>query len=44
MLSKEETIARLTQIPNLHLTRDTLLSAYTRFGIGGPGEDVQSLT
>ena len=36
MLVKQETIERLAQIPNLSLSKDTLLSRYTRFGIGGP--------
>ena len=38
MLLTEETIQRLAQIPNLSLSKDALLSRYTRFGIGGPAE------
>ncbi len=36
MPTAEETHARLAEIPNLTVSRETLLSQYTRFGIGGP--------
>jgi UDP-N-acetylmuramate dehydrogenase len=32
------TLQRLAQIPNLTISEHTLLSRYTRFGIGGPAE------
>ncbi|HUE21163.1 MAG TPA: UDP-N-acetylmuramate dehydrogenase [Bryobacteraceae bacterium] len=32
------TLARLSEIPNLTISRDAPLSAYTRFGIGGPAD------
>ena len=32
------TLARLSQIPNLTVSRDAPLSAYTRFAIGGPAD------
>jgi len=32
------TIQRLAQIPNVTISRDVPLSAYTRFGIGGPAD------
>ncbi|PWU06252.1 MAG: UDP-N-acetylenolpyruvoylglucosamine reductase [Terriglobia bacterium] len=38
MPSAEETQARLAEIPNLTVSRGTLLSRYTRFGIGGPAD------
>src|SRR3954449_1980235 len=38
MPSPEETHARLAGIPNLTVSRDTPLSRYTRFGIGGPAD------
>src|SRR5579864_7744510 len=34
----DETLQRLAKIPNLSLSRQTPLSRYTRFGIGGPAE------
>ena len=33
---EQETLQRLAQIPNLAISERTLLSRYTRFGIGGP--------
>ena len=36
MQSKQQTIARLAQIPNVNLIEDAPLSGMTRFGIGGP--------
>src|SRR5579863_4153262 len=33
---QQETLQRLAQIPNLTISEHTLLSRYTRFGIGGP--------
>jgi UDP-N-acetylmuramate dehydrogenase len=33
---EQETLQRLSQIPNLTISERTLLSRYTRFGIGGP--------
>jgi UDP-N-acetylmuramate dehydrogenase len=36
----EETIRRLAQIPNLAISSQIPLSAYTRFGIGGPADFV----
>src|SRR5436305_11073238 len=38
MPTTEETQARLAEIPNLTVSRDTPLSRYTRFGIGGPAD------
>jgi UDP-N-acetylmuramate dehydrogenase len=38
MLSPEETQARLAEIPNVTVSTGTLLSAHTRFGIGGPAD------
>jgi UDP-N-acetylmuramate dehydrogenase len=38
MPTPEETHARLAGIPNLTVSRDTPLSRYTRFGIGGPAD------
>jgi UDP-N-acetylmuramate dehydrogenase len=38
MSSIEEAHARLAEIPNLTVSRDTPLSRYTRFGIGGPAD------
>jgi UDP-N-acetylmuramate dehydrogenase len=38
MPTTEETRARLTEIPNLTVSRGTPLSRYTRFGIGGPAD------
>jgi len=38
MPTTEETQARLAEIPNLTVSRDTPLSAHTRFGIGGPAD------
>jgi len=38
MPTAEQTRARLAEIPNLTLSVDTPLSAYTRFGIGGPAD------
>jgi UDP-N-acetylmuramate dehydrogenase len=38
MLSPEETRARLAEIPNVTVSTGTLLSAHTRFGIGGPAD------
>src|SRR3954449_11400331 len=38
MPSPEETHASLAGIPNLTVSRDTPLSRYTRFGIGGPAD------
>jgi UDP-N-acetylmuramate dehydrogenase len=38
MPSPEETHARLAGIPNLTVSRDTPLSRYTRFGLGGPAD------
>ena len=35
---RKETIERLSNLPNLAISRGTLLSRYTRFGIGGPAE------
>ena len=32
------TLARLSEIPNLTVSRDAPLSAYTRFAIGGPAD------
>lgn len=34
----KEMLRRLAQIPNLSISQGTLLSRYTRFGIGGPAE------
>src|SRR5207302_4149985 len=36
MPTTEETHARLAEIPNLTVSRNTPLSRHTRFGIGGP--------
>src|SRR5947199_1461817 len=36
MPTTEETQARLAEIPNLTVSRNTPLSRHTRFGIGGP--------
>jgi UDP-N-acetylmuramate dehydrogenase len=38
MPTPEEAQARLAGIPNLTVSRDTPLSRYTRFGIGGPAD------
>src|SRR3954468_5201712 len=38
MADRQETLARLAAIPNLTVSRDTPLSRYTRFGIGGPAD------
>jgi UDP-N-acetylmuramate dehydrogenase len=38
MSTAEETRRRLAEIPNLTVSRDTPLSLYTRFGIGGPAD------
>ncbi len=38
MPATEETLHRLTQIPNLQVLQDVALSRYTRFGIGGPAD------
>ena len=38
MESYQETERRLSQIPDLSIFRDRLLSRYTRFGIGGPAD------
>jgi len=38
MPTAEETQARLAGIPNLTVSTGTLLSQYTRFGIGGPAD------
>ena len=38
MPTTEEMHARLAEIPNLTVSRDTLLALYTRFGIGGPAD------
>lgn len=35
---RTETIERLRDLPNLTISQGTLLSRYTRFGIGGPAE------
>ena len=35
---RKETIERLSDLPNLAISEGTLLSRYTRFGIGGPAE------
>src|ERR1700693_2476724 len=35
---RTETIERLRDLPNLAISEGTLLSRYTRFGIGGPAE------
>jgi UDP-N-acetylmuramate dehydrogenase len=35
---RTETIERLRALPNLAISQGTLLSRYTRFGIGGPAE------
>ncbi len=35
---RKETIERLSNLPNLAISQGTLLSRYTRFGIGGPAE------
>jgi UDP-N-acetylmuramate dehydrogenase len=35
---RTETIERLSNLPNLAISQGTLLSRYTRFGIGGPAE------
>jgi UDP-N-acetylmuramate dehydrogenase len=35
---RTETIERLRNLPNLAISQGTLLSRYTRFGIGGPAE------
>jgi len=35
---RTETIERLRNIPNLAISQGTLLSRYTRFGIGGPAD------
>lgn len=35
---RKETIERLGNLPNLAISEGTLLSRYTRFGIGGPAE------
>jgi UDP-N-acetylmuramate dehydrogenase len=34
----DSTLARLSEIPNLTVSRDAPLSAYTRFAIGGPAD------
>jgi UDP-N-acetylenolpyruvoylglucosamine reductase len=34
----DPTLARLSEIPNLTVSRDAPLSAYTRFAIGGPAD------
>jgi len=34
----EETLARLAEIPNVHVSAGEPLAAHTRFGIGGPAE------
>jgi UDP-N-acetylmuramate dehydrogenase len=36
MATVDETARRLSEIPRLTVSRDALLSQYTRFGIGGP--------
>ena len=38
MATTEETLARLTEIPNLTVSSHTPLSLYTRFAIGGPAD------
>jgi UDP-N-acetylmuramate dehydrogenase len=38
MVSVGETSARLAAIPDVTVKRDAPLSAYTRFGIGGPAD------
>ena len=38
MASAEETRSRLAGIPNLTVSADARLAAYTRFGIGGPAD------
>jgi UDP-N-acetylmuramate dehydrogenase len=38
MSTPEEAQARLAEIPNLTVSSGTLLSRYTRFGIGGPAD------
>jgi UDP-N-acetylmuramate dehydrogenase len=38
MSTAEETRRRLAEIPNLTVSRDTPLSLYTRFAIGGPAD------
>lgn len=38
MLNTEETLRRLTEIPNLQVSAGALLARYTRFGIGGPAD------
>ena len=38
MSVRKETIERLADLPNVSILRGTLLSHYTRFGIGGPAE------
>jgi len=35
---RTETIERLSDLPNLAISQGTLLSRYTRFGIGGPAD------
>src|SRR5580704_10414258 len=35
---QHSTLERLAQIPNLSISEQTLLSRYTRFGIGGPAD------
>jgi len=35
---QQETLQRLSRIPNLSISVQTLLSRYTRFGIGGPAD------
>ena len=37
---QQATLQRLRQIPNLSISEHTLLSRYTRFGIGGPADVV----
>src|SRR5271170_5094648 len=38
MVHTEETLIRLAAIPELTVSRDAPLSAYTRFAIGGPAD------
>lgn len=38
MKSMDSTLARLSEIPNLTVSRNAPLSAYTRFAIGGPAD------
>src|SRR5579863_10509033 len=38
MSVRQATIERLASLPNVTISRGTLLSRHTRFGIGGPAE------